>query len=102
MKKMMILVILLTACRTKEKPVLTCDRVTTYTTKVGRVLGPCSCWTKDTMLCSPSETSLLWCQAKGDGSKPSCEVSLDWTPQKPRSDAQTPPGQQPPTQPPTP
>lgn len=58
-----------------------CPLAKLFASKWGKVLGDCSCWTADSVLCSPSPTSLLWCEAKPDA-KPHCEIEFDWTPRQ--------------------
>ena len=52
-----------------------------FAVKIGKPLGECQPWTDDSVLCRPSATVLMWCEAKRDG-KPHCELAADWTPKQ--------------------
>ena len=55
------------------------------------VLGKCERWgSDDTRLCQPTPTTLMWCTAPEDGSKPRCELAADWTPPAVPSEPATP------------
>lgn len=58
-----------------------CPLARLFASKWGKVLGDCSCWTADSVLCSPSPTALVWCEAKSDA-KPHCDIAGDWTPRQ--------------------
>jgi hypothetical protein len=81
--KNLLVIILLSACSNSSKLDPKHHLASEFAAMVPeKITGKCTEWTADSVLCKMSETSILWCQAT-PGTKPHCEVAVDWSPKVP-------------------